>query len=358
METHPTKRIERQPVKKEDNNLDRLYRRNLHHSRLLLMFLIMTALMTTTAYATTPPVTVPPGATDGPSAIPPATSTEPYQYAPDAAVPLTPEGNLTLLDDVQTNLSGNLQFLTVRTKAGNTFYLIVDRSAEQNNVHFLNLVDEADLLTLLKNEEGFGATNATGAVPNGVTGAMGSPGATGATGTGTATGEFTMQWPSASDKSNAQTVSPASDSGSKVSVPDSGSANQGGDGQYPDAGSEAISSANNMQTSQPGQSAQSGESAAAPASPSGYLPFTVQVTAYLSLALILLLVTTGAVIWLVRRHRKKKQLRAKHPLDEYLYVEEMEEREEAEPSDSADTHSRDRHLHDEEFDGDGEEDLV
>jgi hypothetical protein len=244
--------------KKEDNNLERLNRRTLHHSRLLLMLLIMMAMMTTTVYATTPPVPVPPGAAAEPSAIPPAISDEPLEYAPDAAVPLTPDGNLTLLDDVQTNLSGNLQFLTVRTKAGNTFYLIVDRSAEQNNVHFLNLVDEADLLALLKQEDGFGATGSVGVVPNGAVGA------TGATETGTAAGGFTMQWPSASEKANETVASAADGSTTSVTVPNTGSASQGGDDQTSEAGLESVASTNTTQPAPAEQPTQTGESASTP----------------------------------------------------------------------------------------------
>lgn len=328
--------------------MDRLNRRTIQHSRLLLMFLIIVAMMTTTVYATTPPVPAPPGVVAEPSAI----SDEPLEYAPDAAVPLTPDGNLTLLDDVQENLSGNLQFLTVRTKAGNTFYLIVDRSAEQNNVHFLNLVDEADLLALLKQEDGFEETGSAGVVPNGVTGA------TGATDTETDAGGFAMQWPSASEKANGTAASAAGGSDMTAAVPDTGSASQGGDGQVSDTGSESVVSTNTMQPTQSEHHAQSGDSASAPTSLANRLPFSEKVTAYLSLAFILFLVIAGAVIWLVRRHRKKKQLRAKHPLDEYLYVEEMEEREETEPADSMDTHRRDSHSQEEEYDREGEEDLV
>ena len=332
--------------------MDRLNRRTLHQSRLLLMLLIMITMMTTTAYATTPPVPVPPGTVAEPSAIPPATSDEPLQYAPDAAVPLTSDGNLTLVDDVQENLSGNLQFLTVRTKAGNTFYLIVDRSADQNNVHFLNLVDEADLLALLKQEDGFGATGSAGVFPNGAAGA------TGATDTETDAGGFAMQWPSASEKANGTLASAAGGSAACTAVPDTGSASQGGNGQVSDAGTESVASTNTMQSTQSGQPTQSEDSTLSPASLAKNLPFSEKVTAYLSLALILLFVIAGAVIWLVRRHRKKKQLRAKHPLDEYLYVEEMEEREETEPADSTDTHRRDGHSQEEEYDREGEEDLV
>lgn len=64
---------------------------------------------------------------------------------------LTPDGNLTLTDDVSDD--ANKQFLTVVSKNGNYFYIIVDRSKEgEQNVHFLNQVDEADLLALA--EEG------------------------------------------------------------------------------------------------------------------------------------------------------------------------------------------------------------
>ena len=69
---------------------------------------------------------------------------------------LTPEGNLTLVDDYHTSYSdgSGQQFITLVTKAGNTFYLIIDRDKDGNqNVHFLNMVDEADLLALMDEEE-------------------------------------------------------------------------------------------------------------------------------------------------------------------------------------------------------------
>lgn len=77
---------------------------------------------------------------------------------------LTPVGNMTLIDDIlqdesNTNV-GNVdnkqnskQFITVQTKNGNYFYIVIDRSGDTENVYFLNLVDEADLFALTDNEE-------------------------------------------------------------------------------------------------------------------------------------------------------------------------------------------------------------
>ncbi len=69
---------------------------------------------------------------------------------------LTPEGNLTLVDDYHTDYSdgSGQQFVTLVSKSGNTFYLVIDRNAKgQQTVHFMNLVDEADLLTLMEEED-------------------------------------------------------------------------------------------------------------------------------------------------------------------------------------------------------------
>ena len=63
-------------------------------------------------------------------------------------VPVTPQGNATLVDD----FFGDKQLITVTTKAGNYFYILIDRANEDKEtaVHFLNQVDDADLQALLE----------------------------------------------------------------------------------------------------------------------------------------------------------------------------------------------------------------
>lgn len=68
---------------------------------------------------------------------------------------LTPEGNLTLVDDYHTDYSdgSGQQFITLVSKSGATFYLVIDRNSKgAQTVHFMNLVDEADLLALMEEE--------------------------------------------------------------------------------------------------------------------------------------------------------------------------------------------------------------
>ena len=68
---------------------------------------------------------------------------------------LTPEGNLTLVDDYHTSYSdgSGQQFITLVSKSGNTFYLVIDRNDKgENTVHFMNLVDESDLLSLMEED--------------------------------------------------------------------------------------------------------------------------------------------------------------------------------------------------------------
>lgn len=83
--------------------------------------------------------------------------------------PLTPDGNLSLIDDVLQDESyasdegvtvGNKQFITVQSKNGNYFYIVIDRSGDTENVYFLNLVDEADLMALMEDGNSGSSTSA------------------------------------------------------------------------------------------------------------------------------------------------------------------------------------------------------
>ena len=84
------------------------------------------------------------------------TEEEPVTITEQNTGPLTPEGNLTVVDDYQTTFSDGTaqQFITLVSKSGAYFYLIIDRAADgDQTAHFLNMVDEADLLALMDEED-------------------------------------------------------------------------------------------------------------------------------------------------------------------------------------------------------------
>ena len=64
--------------------------------------------------------------------------------------PFSVPGNAQVQDDI-TN-SKNKEFLTITTKNNNTFYLIIDRSANVDNVYMLYQIDENDLQEFLEED--------------------------------------------------------------------------------------------------------------------------------------------------------------------------------------------------------------
>lgn len=81
-------------------------------------------------------------------------ATEAETRSEDDIRPLTPNGNLTLVDDIGSQTGQERQFITLVTKSGNYFYLIIDRNDKgEENVHFLNMVDEEDLFALMDEKQ-------------------------------------------------------------------------------------------------------------------------------------------------------------------------------------------------------------
>ena len=67
------------------------------------------------------------------------------------ATPFSVAGNGELLDDITDDETK--QFLTVQTKNGNTFFMVIDRSRNSENVYMLSLIDEYDLAEFIEEEK-------------------------------------------------------------------------------------------------------------------------------------------------------------------------------------------------------------
>ena len=78
-----------------------------------------------------------------------AESEETDEETEESAGAFSESGNLSLLDDVGADEAKNLEYMTVQTKSGAVFYLVIDKSADTENVYFLNQVDEFDLMSIM-----------------------------------------------------------------------------------------------------------------------------------------------------------------------------------------------------------------
>lgn len=67
------------------------------------------------------------------------------------ATPFSVPGNGQLLDDKTDD--DTKQFLTIQTKNGNTFFLVLDRSSHTENVYMLSMIDENDLAEFIKDTD-------------------------------------------------------------------------------------------------------------------------------------------------------------------------------------------------------------
>ncbi len=57
-----------------------------------------------------------------------------------------PEGNATIIEDVSADVVDR-QFIAIQSKNGNTFYIVIDKDSKgKENVYFMNLVDEYDMM--------------------------------------------------------------------------------------------------------------------------------------------------------------------------------------------------------------------
>lgn len=139
---------------------------------LLVLVMCMTTLATTAfAYADDPEdSTIPTEETTAteemePSGIPPVTETTPTETTPVVAEDgfgFSEDGNL-ITRDLLFDKNTNKQFITVQTRNGETFYIIIDydkptdEEGDHYETYFLNMVDEADIQALL-DEAGIVAT--------------------------------------------------------------------------------------------------------------------------------------------------------------------------------------------------------
>ena len=108
---------------------------------------------------TTPKPTATPMPTDVPQAtMQPQTTAAPDIDAPTEGKPFSMGGNMKTVDLLYSKAT-NKQFITVQTRKGETYYLVIDydkpldKDGEQYETYFLNLVDDRDLFGVVSKDE-------------------------------------------------------------------------------------------------------------------------------------------------------------------------------------------------------------
>lgn len=81
----------------------------------------------------------------------PAQVIEEEEPTEEEKIPFTITGNGEVEDNITDDSSK--EFFTVKTKGGNTFFLVIDRARNSENVYMLSMIDEYDLQEFLTDEE-------------------------------------------------------------------------------------------------------------------------------------------------------------------------------------------------------------
>lgn len=92
----------------------------------------------------------------------------PYWYVKEnlnEGAELDADGNAMLVDKIDFD-DGNKQLITIATRDGSVFYVIIDYTApDGSNVYFLNKVDTADLMAIINSESNQATTNVNSSKP-------------------------------------------------------------------------------------------------------------------------------------------------------------------------------------------------